>query len=47
MAQVVHFVCDSYEGNPSIKDPEHERRGETDSDYTITGPEQKQPAKFQ
>ena len=45
----VHFVCDTYSEQPSIKDLEHVARESTvtDIEYLISGPEQKRSKDFQ
>ena len=45
-AQEVHLVCDTYPDGPSIKDQEHDSRGESMSCYKINGPLQRRPADF-
>ena len=45
-ARTVHIVCDTYKEGPSIKAHVHEERGDTEVQYTITGPSQKRPADF-
>ncbi len=43
-AKVVHLVSDTYPDGPSIKDFEHDLRGDSGTGYRITGPSQKRPA---
>ena len=45
MSSRVDLVCDTYH-HPSIKYAEHQRRGERDAEYVITGPDQKRPKEW-
>lgn len=45
-AREVHLVCDTYPGGPSIKDQEHDSRGDSMCSYKITGPLQRRPSDF-
>ncbi len=46
-AKVVHLVSDTYPGGPSIKDFEHDLRGDSGAGYRITGPSQKKTCRPQ
>jgi hypothetical protein len=40
----VHIVSDTYPDGPTIKNSEHDLRGDSDISCRITGPSQKRPA---
>ena len=46
LAEEVHIVCDTYTGRPSIKALERSARGDSHSNYSITGPNQQWPVDF-
>ena len=45
-AKEVHLVCDTYPDGPSIKDQEHDNRGDSMYSCKITGPLQRRPSNF-
>lgn len=45
-AREVHLVYVTYRDEPSIKDQEHDIRGDTMCSYKVTGPLQRRPADF-
>ena len=45
-SKVVHIVCDTYSDGPSIKEHEHQERGNYQSRFHITGASHCRPADF-
>lgn len=45
-SKVVHIVCDTYSGGPSIKGHERHERGNYQTKFQITGPSQRRPPHF-
>ena len=46
MSERTDFVCDTYK-DPSLKEPERNRRGAAELTFSITGPDQKRPRDWQ